>query len=82
LIAVSRIVRLVRPRKSILSRPSRATLFMSYWVINRSPFVARWSGTSSVRGSREMITPAAWVLACRATPSSFCARSVSRRGAD
>ena len=32
---------------------------ISYWVISASEFVAFWSGMSSVRGSREITTPAA-----------------------
>ena len=43
---------------------------ISYWVMSPSEFVARWSGMSSVSGSRLMTTPAAWVEALRATPSS------------
>ena len=77
-IAVSRMVRFARPRKSIFSRPIFSTAIMSYWVITRSPLVAFCSGTCSINGSREMITPAACVLACRATPSSLCARSSTR----
>ena len=51
---------------------------ISYWVISESEFVAFWSGMSSVRGSRLMTTPAAWVLALRATPSRCRAKSVTR----
>ena len=73
-----RMVRLERPRKSNLSRPSASTPCISYWVISASELVAFWSGISSVSGSRLMTTPAAWVEALRATPSSCCARSMSR----
>ena len=44
---------------------------ISYWVISASELVARWSGMSSVSGSRLMTTPAACVEALRATPSSW-----------
>ncbi len=71
-----RMVRLERPRKSNLSRPSASTPCISYWVISASELVARWSGMSSVSGSRLMTTPAAWVEALRATPSSWWARSI------
>ena len=47
---------------------------ISYWVISESEFVAFWRGMSSVRGSRLMTTPAAWVLALRATPSRCLAK--------
>ena len=47
---------------------------ISYWVMSASELVARWSGISSVSGSREITTPAAWVDALRATPSSCWAR--------
>ena len=50
---------------------------ISYWVISASEFVARWSGMSSVSGSRLMTTPAAWVDAFRATPSSCFASEIS-----
>ena len=73
-----RIVRFERPRKSNLSRPSASTPCISYWVMSPSEFVAFWSGMSSVSGSRLMTTPAAWVEALRATPSSCWARSTSR----
>ena len=66
-----RIVRFERPRKSNLSRPSASIACISYWVISASEFVAFWSGMSSVSGSRLMTTPAAWVDALRATPSSW-----------
>ena len=51
---------------------------ISYWVISPSEFVAFWSGMSSVSGSRLMTTPAAWVEALRATPSSWRAKSMIR----
>ena len=51
---------------------------ISYCVISESELVAFWSGMSSVRGSREMTTPAAWVEAFRATPSSCLAKSITR----
>ncbi len=78
-----RIVRLASPRKSILSSPIWATCSIAYWVVGSasgsSPRAGRWSGTCSTSGSFEMTTPAACVLACRATPSSPCAVSTSRR---
>ena len=76
--AFLRIVRFERPRKSNLSRPSASIACISYWVISESEFVAFWSGMSSVSGSREMTTPAAWVEALRATPSSCLAKSMTR----
>ena len=51
---------------------------ISYWVISESELVAFWSGMSSVRGSRLMTTPAAWVMALRATPSRCRAKSMMR----
>ncbi len=72
--ALRRIVRFDRPRKSNLSRPSASMPCISYWVMSASELVARWSGISSVSGSREITTPAAWVDALRATPSSCWAR--------
>ncbi len=50
---------------------------ISYWVISASEFVARWSGISSVSGSRLITTPAACVEALRATPSSWRANPIS-----
>ena len=44
--------------------------------MSASELVAFWSGISSVSGSRLMTTPAAWVDALRATPSTCCARSM------
>ena len=44
-----------------MSRPSASTPCISYWVISPSELVARWSGMSSVSGSRLITTPAAWV---------------------
>ena len=38
-----------------------------------------WRGTCSTSGSREMTTPAAWVLAWRDSPSSFWAVSTRFR---
>jgi hypothetical protein len=73
-----RIVRFERPRKSNFRSPSASMPCISYWVISASEFVAFWSGISSVSGSREMTTPAAWVEAFRATPSSWRAKSVMR----
>ena len=73
-----RIVRFDRPRKSNFSRPSASIACISYWVISASEFVAFWSGMSSVSGSRLMTTPAAWVEALRATPSSWRAKSMIR----
>ena len=75
--ALRRIVRLDRPRKSNLSRPSASMPCISYWVISASEFVARWSGISSVSGSRLITTPAACVEALRATPSSWRANPIS-----
>ena len=75
--ALRRIVRLDRPRKSNLSRPSASMPCISYWVMSASELVAFWSGISSVSGSREMTTPAAWVDALRATPSSCWANPIS-----
>ena len=51
---------------------------ISYWVMSASEFVAFWSGISSVSGSSLITTPAAWVEALRATPSSWRAKSVIR----
>ncbi len=51
---------------------------ISYWVISPSELVAFWRGMSSVSGSRLMTTPAAWVLALRATPSRCRAKSMMR----
>ena len=73
-----RIVRFDSPRKSNFSRPSASMPCISYWVISASEFVAFWSGMSSVSGSREITTPAAWVEALRATPSSWRAKSMIR----
>ena len=77
--AARRIVRLERPRKSNLRSPSASIPCISYWVIVASELVAFWSGISSARGSRLMTTPAAWVEALRATPSSCLAKSMIRR---
>ena len=73
-----RIVRFDSPRKSNLSSPSASIACISYWVISPSELVAFWSGISSVSGSRLMTTPAAWVEALRATPSSWRAKSMIR----
>ncbi len=80
-IARPRIVRFASPRKSILSRPISATCAIANCVVgidDSSPRVGRCSGTCSASGSREITTPAACVLACRATPSSRRAVSTSR----
>ncbi len=45
--------------------------------MSASEFVARCSGMISVSGSRLMTTPAAWVEALRATPSTCFASSTS-----
>ncbi len=71
-------VRLRRPRKSILSSPTRSTMFMSYCVLTvLSPIFT--SGTWSVSGFFEITTPAAWVDALRASPSIEAAVSSSLR---
>ncbi len=75
--ASARIVRLMRPRKSNFRRPSASQACISNWVIVVLPSVARWSGMISVSGSREMTIPAAWVEACRDTPSSCFAMPMS-----
>ncbi len=61
-----------------MSRPSASIACISNWLIKASEFVAFWSGISSVSGSRLMTTPAAWVDALRATPSSWRAKSMIR----
>src|ERR1700685_3787009 len=60
----SRMVRVVRPRKSIFSSPMRPRAFISYCVVISSLFDL-YSGTISVRGRGEITTPAAWVEAWR-----------------
>src|SRR6266481_1785793 len=42
-------VNVVRPRKSIFSRPMRSSAFMSYWVVTSSRLVL-YRGTMSVSG--------------------------------
>jgi hypothetical protein len=59
-------VRLERPRKSIFRRPMAATCSIAYWVVGMAespPRLGRCRGTCSMSGSREITTPAAWVLA-------------------
>ena len=78
--ALPRIVRFVRPRKSIFSRPSSATSHMPNCVVgsaSASPEEGRCSGMMFTSGSGAITTPAACVLAWRATPSSSRAVSIS-----
>jgi hypothetical protein len=84
--AASRItVSVLRPRKSTFSKPIFSMISIGHWLMERmpprpdSPLVGRWSGTYWTSGLSEMMTPAAWLLAWRATPSSCLAVSTSSR---
>ena len=74
--ASSRMVSVVRPRKSIFSRPIFSMATMSK-AVTISSFLVRYSGTSSVSGRGEITTPAACTPALRTRPSSFL-RSVDQ----
>ena len=78
LVALSKMVRLESPRKSIFNSPRRAIFSMWYWVMTACPFPLPTvcSGTYLVNGSCDMTTPAAWVLAWRILPSSFLDESI------
>ena len=58
------------PSTSNFSRPTSVTASLSNCVVSPSPSVERCSGTTPFSGSFEITTPAAWVEACRASPSS------------
>ena len=60
-----------------LSDTFRSKLYISYWVITLSVRLSRDSGVYSVRGLSAITTPAAWVLACLETPSTFLANASS-----
>ena len=69
-------VSVVRPRKSIFSRPIFSMAFMSY-AVTISSFFARVMGTSSVSGCGAITTPAACTPAPRTSPSRRMAASIS-----
>jgi len=71
-------VRFLRPRKSIFSRPIASTSSMKYWVITW-PSLLRCRGTSSSRGSAAITTPAAWTPNVLLVPSMRRARSTQWR---
>ncbi len=74
--AASMTSRLRRPRKSILSRPSLETSFMSNCVTSSaSPFCC--SGRYSVSGLSLITTAAAWMESLRMRPSRLMARSTT-----
>jgi hypothetical protein len=63
-------VRLRNPRKSILSKPSVSQAPMSNCVIIAPSESLRWIGIMSIKGSLDMITPAACTPHCRLRPSN------------
>ncbi len=71
--ASSRIVSVLRPRKSILNRPKSSIYLPSYCVTTASaaPLLPRWieTGTYWLTSPGAMMTPAAWTPVCRAEPS-------------
>ena len=71
------VVRLRRPRKSNLTSPIFSMQRMSSWVMTAPERGSRYSGTKSIRGLVPITTPAAWVEACRVSPSRRCAVSNS-----
>ena len=77
---VPEIVKFLNPKKSIFNNPIalsdtfKSKLYISYWVITLSVRLSRDNGVYSVKGLSAITTPAAWVLACRATPSTLLAK--------
>ena len=70
-------VRLRKPKKSILSRPSSSIVVIVNCVAG--PLSDRYSGTYSSIGALEITTPAAWVDAWRGMPSIALAISMTSR---
>ena len=75
------IERLRSPRKSILSRPSDSTPYISYWVTTSAPSPFCWMGTTLMSGSGAITTAAAWIESCRRNPSRPRAASTVSRTA-
>ena len=72
-------VSVLRPRKSIFSRPIGSTKWPSYCVfISDSPSVGM-IGSESMSGSREMRMPQAWTPGWRTDPWSFSEMERMRR---
>jgi hypothetical protein len=71
--------RLRRPRKSILSSPSRSTSPIAYWVTSSLSTPLRCSGRYSTSGRSPITTAAAWMPSCRIRPSSGRAMSIRSR---
>ena len=71
-------VRVLSPRKSILSRPMSATEWPSYWVMVTFPFVSSFVGTWSVTGVGAMRVAQAWTPSPRMKPSIERAASMMR----
>ena len=81
-LAFPRMFRFTSPRKSIFSKPMRATSSIGNCTIappSPFPLETLCSGTYLFSGSLEITTPAAWVLAWREMPSTLRARSYSLR---
>ena len=70
-------VSVLRPRKSILRRPTGSTKCPSYCVVRSDSFSVGITGSVSISGSREMITPQACTPGWRMEPSRRAARSIS-----
>ena len=66
---LSTIVSVRRPSRSIFSMPAFSRSFMANWLMTTS-FILQ-SGMNSTSGLSAMTTPAAWVEAWRASPSSL-----------
>ena len=71
-------VSVLSPRKSILSSPTGSTKCPSYCVVKSDSPSVGITGSVSISGSREMMTPQAWTPGWRIPPSSFFARSMRR----
>ena len=69
------ILKVFRPRKSILSIPTLSTTEPSYWVTKRSEFLSDLTGMYCIKSSGAMIMPAAWIPVCRAEPSKISAKA-------
>jgi len=63
-------VKVLRPKKSILSNPACSTTALSNWVTNKSESFAVAIGTKFFISSGVIITPQAWIPVFLKVPSS------------
>ena len=75
-LASSMIVRVVKPKKSNLTKPACSTSFLSYWVIGL-PSESSINGANSAIRVGEITTPAACLPILLITPSKRTETSIS-----